>query len=82
MLASVSSVILYVLLALVLLLLPGTALLRLCLPPRCLGLVCRLVLAPGITVALTVLLLAWCYLFGLKPGPILPWLLSSLPLPC
>jgi hypothetical protein len=73
--ANVSSLILYVLLGLALLLLPGMALLRMCVPARTLGFVCRLAVAPGITIALCVLLFTWCDLISLKLGPLTSWLL-------
>jgi hypothetical protein len=70
-----SSLIFSVLLGLALLLLPGMALLRVCVPPRALRLVRRLVLAPGVTIALCVLLFTWCDLLSLRLGPVTPWLL-------
>ena len=73
--ANVSILILNVLLGLALLLLPGIALLRMCVPARALGFVCRLAVAPGITIALCVLLFTWCDLISLKLGPLASWLL-------
>jgi hypothetical protein len=73
--ANFSSLILNVLIGLALLLLPGMALLRICLPVRALGLVCRLAIAPGITIAFCVLLLTWCNLVSLRLGPLTSWLL-------
>lgn len=73
MFTNASSVIFNVLLAAALLILPGLALLRLTVPHRLLGLLSRLVIAPGITIAVTVLVFVWCDLCGLKPGPYLPW---------
>lgn len=73
MFTNASSVIFNVLLAVAFLILPGLALVRLTVPPRLLGLVSRLVIAPGITIAITVLAFVWSDLCGLKPGPYLPW---------
>src|SRR3981189_3564293 len=73
--ANVSILILNVLLGLALLLFPGMALLRICVPARALGFVCRLAVAPGITIALCVLLFTWCDLVSLKLGPLTSWLL-------
>lgn len=53
--------------------LPGFALLRLCLPGRTLGFLSRVTIAPGLTVAICVVLFAWCETVGLKLGPALPW---------
>src|SRR5438105_6130031 len=75
MFGNVGSLVLYVLLALAILILPGLALLRLALPGKTLGILCRIAIAPGITVAISVLVFTWCQVFGLKPGPVLPWVL-------
>ncbi len=69
----VSSVILGVLLGWALLLLPGMALLRICVPARVLGPLCRLAIAPGITIALCVLLFTWCDLVSVKFGSVASW---------
>lgn len=74
---SLSILILSALLAIVLLVLPGFALLRMCVPARELGFISRLTLAPGVTTALSVLLFAWGKLFGLKLGPVTPWLMTT-----
>jgi hypothetical protein len=70
-----SSLIFSVLLGLALLLLPGMALLRICVPMRTLGFLCRVAVAPGITIALCVLLFTWCNLISLTLGPVTSWLL-------
>jgi hypothetical protein len=75
--ASFSSSIFGALLAIALLVLPGFALLRLCVPSRELGFIARLTVAPGITTALCVLMFAWGERFGLKFGPITPWLVMA-----
>jgi|GEM_PF-2976031 len=75
--ASFSSLIFGALLAIALLVLPGFTLLRLCVPSRELGFISRLTLAPGITTALCVLMFAWGERFGLKFGPITPWLVMT-----
>jgi hypothetical protein len=61
--------------ALVVLVLPGLALLRLCLPLNRLCLLSRLTIAPGITAASTTLLLIWCQLCRLPFGPVGAWLI-------
>jgi hypothetical protein len=58
-----------------LLLLPGFALLRLCLARRGPDLISRVALAPGITIAFSVLLFTWSDLFSIKLGPLISWLL-------
>ena len=75
---SVGEVFLAVIAALALLLLPGMALLRWCVPPRRLDLVSRLSLAPGVTIAFCILLFTWCKLLGLKLPPLTPWILIAL----
>jgi hypothetical protein len=75
--ASFSSLIFGALLAIALLVLPGFTLLRLCVASRELGFISRLTLAPGITTALCVLMFAWGEHFGLKFGPITPWLVMA-----
>jgi hypothetical protein len=75
--ASFSNLVFGALLAIALLVLPGFALLRLCVPSRKLGFISRLTLAPGITTALCVLMFAWGERFGLKFGPITPWLVMA-----
>jgi hypothetical protein len=75
--ASFSSFIFSALLALVLLVLPGFALLRICVAARALGFISRLTLAPGVTIALSVVMFAWCKVFGLKLGPATPWLMIA-----
>src|SRR3982751_5689287 len=70
-----ASLILAVVLGLALLLLPGMALLEICLPRSALGLVSRLALAPGITVAFCVLLFTWAGIFSVTLGPLTSWLL-------
>ena len=77
---SVSQVVLGIFLALALLILPGIGILRLCLPQRDPDLISRLTLAPGVTVALSVLLFLWCDVFGLKLLRITPWLLIGVAL--
>lgn len=74
---SLSSLIFSAVLGLALLVVPGFALLRLCVPARDLGFVSRLTLAPGVTTALSVLMFAWGKIFGLKFGPITPWLMIA-----
>jgi Family of unknown function (DUF6541) len=64
-----------VLLGLALLLLPGMALLRICLAGRGLGMISRLALAPGITIAFCVLLFTWADIFSVKLGPLSSWLI-------
>ena len=73
--ASLSTLILSALPAIALLVLPGLALLRICLPKRELGFLSQLTIAPGITVALSVLLFTWSKIFGLQLGPLIPWLM-------
>lgn len=75
--ASFSSLIFSALLAIVLLVLPGFALLRICVPTRELGFISRLTLAPGVTTALSVLIFTWSKVFGLKLGPVTPWLMMA-----
>src|SRR5689334_13052611 len=75
MFLSITSVALYVLVAAALLVLPGLALLRVTFRRRTLDRLSRFVLAPGITIATTVLIFVWCDLIRLKPGPALPWIL-------
>jgi hypothetical protein len=75
MLSHVSSLIFGVILGLTLLVLPGMALLRMCVPARTLGFLCRVAVAPGITIAFCVLLFTWCDLISLKLGPLTSWLL-------
>lgn len=77
MFSNAGSLIFYLFLALALLLLPGMALLRLCVPRRSLGVVCRLCLAPGLTIALAVLLFTWCNLLSLQLGALSSWLLVA-----
>jgi hypothetical protein len=72
---SVASLIFNVFLGLALLLLPGMALLQICLPRKTLGWTCRLTLAPGITIALCVLVFTWADIFSVKLGPLTSWLL-------
>lgn len=72
---TIGSVIWNVVLATALLLLPGLATLRLCVPRRFLDPLCRATVAPGITIALTALVFTWCDLVGIKPGGLLPWIL-------
>jgi hypothetical protein len=59
--------------ALILLVLPGLALLRVCVPARRLTLLARITAAPGITVAFSVLLFVWFQILHFKLGPLLPW---------
>ena len=75
MAASFSSLILGALLAFVFLIVPGFALLRLCIPEKELGFISRLTLAPGVTTALCMLLFSWGKIVGLKFGPTTPWLI-------
>lgn len=77
MAASLSSLIFGALLAIVFLVLPGFALLRLCVPERELGFISRLTLAPGVTTAFCVLMFAWGKIVGLKFGPVTPWLMIA-----
>jgi hypothetical protein len=66
-----------VLLGLALLLLPGMALLRICLAGRRLNFISRLALAPGITIAFCVLLFTWADIFSVKLGPLSSWLMVA-----
>src|SRR3954453_6939520 len=75
MLASVSALIFHVLVAVVLLMLPGLALLAVCASRTSLGLASRITIAPGITVAVTVLLFVWCNLLHVTFGPGLAWVM-------
>ncbi len=61
--------------AVIVLVLPGLALLRLCLSRQQLSLFSRLTIAPGITAAFMTLLLVWCQLVRLPFGPIGAWLI-------
>src|SRR3954468_16910101 len=70
-----ATLILGVVLGLALLLAPGMALLQICLPRSALGFVSRLALAPGITIALCVLLFTWAGIFSVRLGPFTSWLL-------
>src|SRR5689334_22021853 len=79
MLFSVGTTVFYVVLALLLLTLPGLALLRLAGGPlRTLDCLSRFTIAPGITTALTVLIFVWCKLVRLQAGPVLPWLVLTI----
>ena len=71
----VASVIFGVFVGLALLLLPGMALLQICLPRLAFGFVWRLALAPGITIAFCVLLFTWAAVFSVRLGPLISWLL-------
>ena len=71
----VASVIFGVFVGLALLLLPGMALLQICLPRPAFGFVWRLALAPGITIAFCVLIFTWAALFSVRLGPLISWLL-------
>ena len=77
MFSSIGSVVLNVLLAAIVLLLPGLALLRLCVPRRFLDTLCRVTLAPGISISLNVIAFTWFDLFGIRPGRLLPWILIT-----
>jgi hypothetical protein len=70
-----ASLIVGVVLGLALLLSPGMALLQICLPRSALRLVSRLALAPGITIAVCVLLFTWADIFSVRLGPVVSWLL-------
>lgn len=77
MVTSFSSLILGAVMAGGFLVLPGFALLRLCVRARELGLISRLTLAPGVTTALCMLIFAWGKLAGLEFGPVTPWLILA-----
>jgi hypothetical protein len=64
--------------ATVLLLLPGFSLLRVCAPR--LDLVSRIVLAPGVTIAVVALLFLWAEVFSVKLGWPVPWIVLVLSL--
>ena len=61
-----------------LLFLPGFSLLRLCAPR--LDLISRIVLAPGVTIAVATLLFLWAEVFSLKLGWPIPWIVLGLSL--
>ena len=61
-----------------LLFLPGFSLLRVCAPR--LDLISRIVLAPGVTIALATLLFLWAEVFSLKLGWPIPWIVLGLSL--
>ena len=61
-----------------LLFLPGFSLLRVCAPR--LDLVSRIVLAPGVTIAVATLLFLWAEVFSLKLGWPIPWIVLGLSL--
>jgi hypothetical protein len=67
------SFILYCLVALVVLLLPGLALLHLCLNREQLSFLSRVTIAPGISVAFVTLLLTWFHVCGLPFGSVAAW---------
>src|SRR3954470_21423557 len=75
MFLSITTIAFYVLVAAALLVLPGLALLCVSVIPRKLDPLSRLVVAPGLTIAIAVLIFTWCDLVHLKPGPALPWIL-------
>jgi hypothetical protein len=60
--------------ALIILLLPGLALLRLCVAREQLSLLSQLTIAPGITAAFTTLFLTWCQLCHVPFGSVGTWL--------
>ena len=73
--AMFSHFILSTVVALIVLVLPGLALLRLCVSRERLSFLSRLTIAPGITVAFTTLLFVWCQLCHLPFGPVGAWLI-------
>jgi hypothetical protein len=75
MLAPSSHFIFSTVVALIVLVLPGLALLRLCVPCGRLSLLSRLTIAPGITVAFITLLFAWYQLCRLPFGQVSAWLI-------
>jgi hypothetical protein len=77
MVANVASLVCGVSVAFGLLLLPGLALLQSTVRFRSLGFLCRFTIAPGITIAVTVLLFVWCDLLHIRLGPLFPWLMCG-----